>query len=36
MLVDRHRRDGVEIAFVCVAAVSFVILIASVAWLFVR
>lgn len=33
MHADQHQFDSVEIAFVCAAAVSFVALIASVAWL---
>jgi hypothetical protein len=33
MLANRRNVDGIEIAFVCAAAASFVALIASVAWL---
>ncbi len=33
MRADRRQFNGIEIAFVSVAVVSFVILIAAVAWL---
>lgn len=36
MHANDHHPDGVEVAFVCAAAVSFVALIASVAWLLMR
>lgn len=36
MQSDHHHIDGPEIAFACAAAVSFLALIASVAWLFLR
>ncbi|MHC2334674.1 hypothetical protein ACVIW0_003963 [Bradyrhizobium sp. USDA 4454] len=35
MPANHHHIDGVEVAFVCTAAVSLVTLIASVAWLLV-
>ncbi|MGY3697199.1 hypothetical protein ACVIGA_007279 [Bradyrhizobium sp. USDA 3240] len=34
MSANPYEFDGVETAFVCTAAVSFVALIASVVWLF--
>ncbi|MGY4568499.1 hypothetical protein ACVWY5_001569 [Bradyrhizobium sp. USDA 3256] len=36
MQMDHHHFDGVEVAFVCAAAVSFAVLIASITWLFMR
>ncbi len=33
MNTNHHPIDGIEAAFVCTAALSFVALIASVAWL---
>jgi len=36
MHAHHHRIDSVEIAFVCAAAVSFLALAASVAWLVMR
>jgi hypothetical protein len=35
MQANDHHTDGVEVAFVCAAAVSFVALIAAVTWLLV-
>ncbi|MGY3690296.1 hypothetical protein ACVIGA_000376 [Bradyrhizobium sp. USDA 3240] len=33
---NHHHYDGVELAFVCAAAVSLMALLASVAWLLLR
>ncbi|MGY3535337.1 hypothetical protein [Bradyrhizobium embrapense] len=36
MQANHHHINGVEVAFVCAAAVSLLALIASVAWLLLR
>jgi hypothetical protein len=36
MQANHHHIDGVEVAFVCAAAVSLVALFVSVAWLLLR
>jgi len=36
MQMDDHHLDGVEVAFVCAAVLSFAALIASITWLLLR